>query len=405
MCTRPKETYILSRLRATSALKWSDKNIEELQNKDNELKEVFTWIQKGLRPNQRYISDKSRVLKHYWSIWDSLKIDGGILKRKWESVNGKSHRFQTILPKNLRDEVLKIFHETGHLGMIKTLDRIRQHFYWSEMKFDVENWINRCDSCQKVKGSRLKGQLKVYNVGAPWERIAIDVAGPFPTTESGNKYTLVVQDYFSKWVEVYTMPNQEAGTVAKCVVDNWVCRYGVPTEIHSDQGRNFESFIFTEMCTILNITKTRTTPLHPQSDGMVERFNRTLEEYLKKVVKDQKNWDKYIPIFLLAYRTATHKSTGFSPCEMIFGRNVAIPAEILFGIRTNVSSATDYGAFLRNSLEQIHEVARDNLNHNADRMKTSYDILAHGTTYDEGDLVLLFNPQRRKGISPKLINC
>uniref|UniRef100_T1GUQ3 Integrase catalytic domain-containing protein n=1 Tax=Megaselia scalaris TaxID=36166 RepID=T1GUQ3_MEGSC len=131
---------------------------------------------------------------------------------------------------------------------------------------------------------------------------------------------------------------------------------------------------------------------------MVEIFNRTLKEYLKKVVKDQRIWDKYIPIFLLAYRTATHKSTGFSPCEMIVGRNVAIPAEILFGIATNVLSASDYGAFLRNALEKMHKVARDNLNHNADRMKTSYNRFAHGTTYDEGDLVLLFIPQRGKGI-------
>ena len=124
--------------------------------------------------------------------------------------------------------------------------------------------------------------MQQYNVGAPFERIAMDVAGPFPITDNGNKYVLVVMDYFSKWPEVYPIPNQEAKTIANVIVDNWISRFGVPMELHTDQGRNFESVVFQEVCQILGINKTRTTPLHPQSDGMVERFNGTLEEYLAK---------------------------------------------------------------------------------------------------------------------------
>ena len=124
--------------------------------------------------------------------------------------------------------------------------------------------------------------IQIFNVGLPWERIAVDVAGPFPLSTRGNKYSLVVMDYFSKCPEVFAIPNQEAVTVADVIVKEWVSRFGVPIEMYSDKGRKFESTIFREICSILNIIKTRSTHLHPQLDGMFERFNRTLEEFLRK---------------------------------------------------------------------------------------------------------------------------
>ena len=111
----------------------------------------------------------------------------------------------------------------------------------------------------------------------------MDILGPLPLTPRGNKFVLVVTDYFTKWTESYAIPNQEATTVAEKLVSEFVCRFGVPREIHSDQGTNFESKVMTEVCKLLDIEKTRTTPLHPQSDGQVERYNRTLIEMLRQV--------------------------------------------------------------------------------------------------------------------------
>ena len=118
----------------------------------------------------------------------------------------------------------------------------------------------------------------------PMERIAIDVLGPLPTTDGGNKYLFIAADYFTKWIEAYPLPNQEATTVAEVLVKEFVCRFGTPQIIHSYQGQNFESAVFAEMCQLLGITKTRTTPLYPESDGMVERFNRTIESQISKFV-------------------------------------------------------------------------------------------------------------------------
>lgn len=99
-------------------------------------------------------------------------------------------------------------------------------------------------------------------------------------TDQGNRYILVIGDYFTKWTEAFAIPDQEAETVAKKLVHEFICRLGVPIQVHSDQGRNFESSLFSEMTKLLGIQKTRTTALHPQSDGMIERFNKTVGNML-----------------------------------------------------------------------------------------------------------------------------
>ena len=143
------------------------------------------------------------------------------------------------------------------------------------------------------------------------ERIAVDIAGPFPVSNKGNKYILVVQDYFTKWVECFPMSNMEAGTVAKIVVEEVVTKFGIPNKIHSDQGRQFESELFKEMCKLLQIEKTRTTAYHPQSDGMVERFNRTLASMISMFVdENHSDWDELLPYMTMAYRATEDETTG-----------------------------------------------------------------------------------------------
>lgn len=152
--------------------------------------------------------------------------------------------------------------------------------------------------------------VKKYNVGAPLERVALDVRGPLPESDQGNKYILVITDYFTKWIESYAMPNQEATTVAKLLEEEFVVRFGVPRQLHSDQRRNFESAVFREMCLLLDTDKTRTTPFRPQSDGMVERYNRTLENMLSKFVADNlRDWNVHLLFVMIAYRLLVHETT------------------------------------------------------------------------------------------------
>ena len=164
------------------------------------------------------------------------------------------------------------------------------------------------------------------------ERIAVDVMGPLPVTKKGNKYLLVAMDYFTKWPEAYALQDQEAKTVATVLVREFVCRFGTPLELHSDQGRNFESELIKEMCEILGIKKTRTTPCHPQSDGMVERYNRTLATQLSMFVNENhSDWDEHSHTVLMAYRTAVHESTGQTPARLMMGHELRIPLDLMFG--------------------------------------------------------------------------
>ena len=157
---------------------------------------------------------------------------------------------------------------------------------------------------------------------------------------------------------MYAIPYQEASAITNVFVNNWVCRYGVPIELHSDQGRNFESAVFKEICELYDIKKTQTTPLHPQSDGMVERFNRTLDEYLRKVVSEQqKDWDEHIPRFLLAYRSAVHDSTSKSPAKVIFGTEIKLPGDLEFDVKPSTEDGATYPK-KEQSLNELHEFVR-----------------------------------------------
>ena len=156
-------------------------------------------------------------------------------------------------------------------------------------------------SCFKVVCAQRRGPhkktrapMRKYNVGSPMERIAMDILGPLPTSDNGNKYILIVSDYFTRWVEAYPIADQEAQTIADVLTKEFICRFGVPLLIHTDQGRNFESKLMAEVCELLDIKKTRTTAYHPQSDGMVERFNQTLEAQLSKFADhNQRYWDQH----------------------------------------------------------------------------------------------------------------
>ncbi|KAL3853041.1 hypothetical protein ACJMK2_016625 [Sinanodonta woodiana] len=139
------------------------------------------------------------------------------------------------------------------------------------------------------------------------DRIALDIMGPLPETSIGNKYILVIGDYFTKWTEAFALPNQDAIAVASVLVEEIICRFGVPQQIHSDKGTQFESEIFQEICRLLGIENTRTTAYHPQSDGMVERFNRILAAMLSAYVNEhQDNWDEHLPYLTMAYRAGIH---------------------------------------------------------------------------------------------------
>jgi hypothetical protein len=211
-------------------------------------------------------------------------------------------------------------------------------------------------------------------------------------------------DYFTKWPEASAIPDQEASTVADALVTNFFCRFGIPRELHRDQGRNFQSRLLQDILQRLGLSKTRTIPLHPQSDGMVKRYIKTVQEHLRKVVaSNQKDWDAMLPLFILAYRASTHDITGFAQTSLLFGKELRLPSDLLFGTPPDKERPTiEHAANLVDYLRNIHNYARQHLRLASNRMKTRYDKLANCAGYQEGDRVWLYHPTRTKGKSPKL---
>jgi len=219
---------------------------------------------------------------------------------------------------------------------------------------------------------------------------------------------MVTTDNFSKWVEVHPLPNQEAETCARVLINEVICRWGCPLDLHSDQGQNFQSEIFKELCRLLEIRKTRTTAFNPKCNGVTERFNRTLIAMIKPYLEgSQENWDLWLGCLAGAYRATPHDSTHMTPNMMMIGREVTLPHEVTVGGSTpdRFEQVQNHGAYVmnvRNQLNLAHDVARKHLGKSVMKNKVLYDAKQHLRKYKVGDLVWKKNERNQEGVCAKL---
>ncbi|CAC5397200.1 unnamed protein product [Mytilus coruscus] len=251
---------------------------KQAQLDDPIISRILTWKKSSDKPKWPEISHLSQHHKTYWSQWDRLTVVDGILYRKWENTTTNDINLQYVLPSADRNRVLLLLHNDqlgGHLGFKRTIARIRHRFYWAGYTSFVERWC------------------------------------PVTRTYKGNKYVIVVTDYFTRYAEAYGVTDIGAQTVADKLLEEFICRYGLPLQIHTDQGSQFTSDLFIQLSNKLHIDKTRNSPFHPQSSGLVERLNRTIEDMISKFVsKHQKDWDQYLPYLMMAYRSSVHETLG-----------------------------------------------------------------------------------------------
>ena len=198
---------------------------------------------------------------------------------------------------------------------MKTLRKMKNKFWRPGLTKAVHRYCNSCLTCAKCKSRpKPKATLHPIPTGNPMQRIHIDIVGPLPRSRSGKRYIVTVQCSFTKWAEAFPIPNQRATTCARVLVKNWVCRYGVPDSIHSEQGRNFESQVFQEMCPLLEINKTRSTSYHPEGNGQIENLHKALKSMLKtRVEDDPQSWDEHLDYCMMAFKNNIHSSTGHTP--------------------------------------------------------------------------------------------
>ena len=384
---------------------WTTEEFREIQEKDPVLRKVkYYW-----RLNRQPPSSEDAAVRTYCKKLDLILEEDGVLKIKYSAE--KRLKKQWLVPEVLVPRVLEKAHDdAGHFGTDKTLPRIRQLYYWPSLWKDVTRWCRSCDKCQKRKHPSMlpKAPLQYFPIAsAPGQHVAMDFVGPLVESTQGNLHILVVTDTYSKFAEAIPLPNQSAETTANALWFRYFCRHGVPSILHSDQGKNFESAIVKHLCDNLGIQKTRTSGYHPAGNGNVERYNKTLVERLSLLIEqdDQKDWEKHIPQAVFDYHSTPHASTGLTPFELHLGRQLKSPFDMLMrpAEETKNKSVADYIASYEKNRKIQHTIAKDNLQHSMEQRKVSYDKKLCYTPYQQGDLVLCRNYACKKGLKPKLM--
>ncbi|KAL5970240.1 Transposon Ty3-I Gag-Pol polyprotein [Taenia solium] len=236
------------------------------------------------------MNSSSKAAKRIWRQWSKLILEDEVL---WYQEDATSPK-RLVVPNSLMQTVLQELHEQmGHAGEKKMVEVLSKRYWWPSLIPDVLDFCRTCITCSSFKKphSTPTASLKPMPTGFSGERVGIDTMGPLPLTKRGNRYILVVIDYFTKVAEAEAMKSQDVDTVASTFFNCWICQHGVSESIHSDQGPDFESRHFIELCKTFGIAKTRTTPGHPQGTGQVERTNRTLIRLLKAFTRGAKPKD------------------------------------------------------------------------------------------------------------------
>ena len=388
---------LLEELTADLPTSGSDIDLIAASRDDSTLGTVRSWLQSGSVPSWSACAGLSPEL----CCW-RLQL-GNLESCLWRRRAPPSEASQLVVPIRERQDLIRRFHDSlfaGHLAVTRIVFRLQNRVYWPGIRGDVRTYIACCTICLARKSPcPRRAPMGHVEVGHRWDRVAMDLLDMSVATTKGNRYVLVMVDCFSRWTEACPLPDKTAQSVADAFFSQIVCRFGMPMVIHSDQGREFENRIMQELCILCGSHKTRTTPYHPQSDGLVERFNRTLLMMLAMFAsKIREDWDDLLPAVMMVYRSNVHESTGFSPYRLMFGEECTLPIDIgppkqQLDLPDSISSP--YAVWVRDALEVAYEQVRQHSGQVVQRQKRLYDRRAVRRLFAIGDWVLRYYTWRR----------
>lgn len=270
-------------------------------------------------------------------------------KKLYCSIDGRNIR--PYVPVTQRELVIRKIHNLSHPGIRSTRKLVIERYIWPSITKDVTRFVRSCLQCQKVKTNRhTTTDLSNYSaVDKRFEHVNVDLIGPLPTS-AGNRYCLTCIDRFSRWPVAIPIPDISAHTVATAFMNGWVSLYGVPEKITTDLGRQFESNIFNELMKTLGIRHLRTTAYHPQANGMIERWHRTLKNAIKCYAS--KDWCFVLPLVLLGLRSTVKLDIGASPAELLYGTQLRLPGEFYVTSKTK-ECQTEFVQQLRKAMNDL----------------------------------------------------
>ncbi|XP_066445357.1 uncharacterized protein [Eleutherodactylus coqui] len=341
-------------------------------------------------------SDKERFFWEQGRLY--RETNPGDPQLKWRKEK------QLVVPYQFRQELLRVAHEiplAGHLGVNKTKGRLAHHFYWPKMGADIANYCRSCMTCQRMgkSGPGPKAPLiPLPIIEEPFQRVAVDLIGPLAVpSRSGKRYILTVVDYATRYPEAVALSSIRTEKVADALLSIF-SRVGFPKEMLTDQGPQFMSSLMQCLCKKTEVRHLVASPYHPQTNGLCERFNGTLKQMLKMLVESHgRDWERYLPHLLFAYREVPQASTGFSPFELLYGRRVRGPLTLVkesWEEETDASgtSVVDYVLKLRDQMQTLTQLVRVNMEQAQASQKQWYDRNARERVYEVGQKVWVLVP-------------
>lgn len=261
------------------------------------------------------------------------------------------------VPTSFRKLVFQAVHNISHPGIRTSRRMLAQRFFWPKMNKDAGTWARQCVQCQRSKvGRHVVSDLGQFHDAGRFEHVHIDLVGPLPTTELGHRYLVTMIDRGTRWPEAVPIVDMTAETVAKALYENWVCRFGTPLFITTDQGRQFESELFAGLMKLLGVQRLRTTSYHPMSNGLIERWHRTLKVALTARLMDNESWLEELPTVLLGLRTASRTDNEVSAAEMTYGQVIRLPGDFYTNSPITTLDQYSYVEKLRETIKNIKPI-------------------------------------------------
>lgn len=316
-------------------------------------------------------------------------------------------KWRILVPEGKRDTVMNLCHSTpwsGHPGVKRTCQRIQGTFAWPRMEEQIRNFVRACRVCQERRTpAGLQVPLaEVAEVSRPFEQVSLDIVGPLPTTKTGNRYMLTIIDWFSRYAEAVPLKDQTAEVCARAFVEHLILRHGAPDRVLTDQGRNFTSELFKRVCKNLGIKKLQTSAYHPQGNGLVERLHRTLVHSLACIVRrDGRDWDRWIPYTLLAYRSTPHSSTGYTPYFLVHGREPQLPLGCQFRAGHPDEGRKEFVEALKQRISEAYSIAKGKDSKTRKARAKAHDKGKQPRGFKTGEKIYLHEPAVPQGHARK----
>ena len=377
------------------------------QEKDDDFGTLRKWLKmakNGCGPTQQELHISTPALRHNWVCRKQFVFINDVLYYRWEDM--LDSRFLLCVPASMKDDVFFFCHDSmwkGHPGREPTNQIVGRRFYWWGRTADSNLYVETCTQCQtgKYKKRKPKDKMRMYNAGYPGQRIHTDIVGPLTTSKSGNTVLLTIIDQFTKFFVAYPLPNQTGETIADTFVREYCTLFGIPDTLVSDNGKNFILGVYNEMVKRLQIHKQNITTYKPSSNGAIERahltlFNKLRCELMKS--RDFKNWDKYVNFCTAAMRSTEHKSTGFSPNFLTFGKELNQPIDIIYG-NSQEKSSTSISEYVKKLVEVMktsYKMVRENITGSLLTNKMIADRSCFQVHHNIGDIVHVRDTKRLK---------